>query len=232
MSASFWMRLRRLRHELGTFNACLYVADQLIRRADRHSGLHHYRFFAQPVAQTPRLPAHRGNSFSFRLIEAPDVILEDLGRPSTVISERFAQGSQCLAATKNGGLVGCIWFVKESYAEDEVRADYLLPTQGNCVWDFDVFVKESERLGFLFAKQWDVFDALLAPQGIRYTLSRISAFNQRSISSHRSLGAHDCGGALFLILGKLQIMLALQSPFLALGGRPRLLVEPKDATIR
>jgi hypothetical protein len=113
---------------------------------------------------------------------------------------------------------------------NEVRVDYLLPQDGCCVWDFDVFVAESERLGFLFAKQWDAFDALLKPQGIRYTVSRINAFNQRSMASHRRLGAQDCGWALFLRLGPFQGMLSNQRPFIAFGGRPKLHVGPKGAS--
>jgi len=69
-----------------------------------------------------------------------------------VINERFVQGAQCLVATKNEVLVGCIWFIQGAYVEDEVRGDCLLPQDGRCVWDIDAFVAESEHLGFLFAQ--------------------------------------------------------------------------------
>ena len=222
-----WQRLRFLVRELGASTAILYLLDRLLRRITSKCGFYYYLFVAQPLADQPRLPLTRGKAFTFRLIQAPETLLDSLGRPSAVIHERFAQGAQCLAATKNEGLVGCIWFVRGAYAEDEVRVDYLLPQDGRCVWDFDVFVAESERLGFLFAKQWDAFDALLKPQGIRYTVSRINAFNPRSIASHRSLGAQDCGQALFLRLGHFQLMLANQRPFIAFGGRPKLHMGPK-----
>ena len=177
----------------------------------------------------PRLPPTRGKAFSFRLLEAPEPVLDSLDRPPAVIRERFGQGAQCLMATKDDTLIGCIWFIRGAYAEDEVRVDYVLPTDGRCVWDFDVFVAEPERLGFLFAKQWDAFDSLLRPQGIRYTLSRINAFNRRSIASHRSLGATLCGRALFLRLGQVQWMLSNQRPFIAFGGRPKLHIAPGAA---
>ena len=222
-----WQRLRFLVRELGASTAILYLLDRLLRRISSKCGFYYYLFVAQPLADQPRLPLTRGKAFTFRLIQAPETLLDSLGRPSAVIHERFAQGAQCLAATKNEGLVGCIWFVRGAYAEDEVRVDYLLPQDGRCVWDFDVFVAESERLGFLFAKQWDAFDALLKPQGIRYTVSRINAFNPRSIASHRSLGAQDCGQALFLRLGQFQWMLSNQRPFIAFGGRPKLHMGPK-----
>lgn len=227
MTPSAWQRFRNVVRELGAFTTFLYLFDRLLRRVSNTCGLYYYHFVAQPLADQPRLPPTRGKAFAFRLLQASEPVLDSLDRPSAVIRERFAQGAQSLVATKNEVLVGCIWFVRGAYAEDEVNVDYLLPRDGSCVWDFDVFVTESERLGFLFAKQWDVFDGLLKPQGIRYTVSRIDAFNQRSIASHRSLGARDCGRALFLRLGSFQCMLSNQRPFIAFGGRPKLHIGPK-----
>lgn len=224
---SIRQRFGLLIRELGPLTAFLYVLDRLLRHVSTQSGVSYYLFVAQPLAEKPRLPPTRGKSFTFRVLQAYEPVLDSLDRPTAVLRERFDQGAQCLLATKNEALVGCIWFVRGVYAEDEVRVDYLLPQGGQCVWDFDVFVTESERIGFLFAKQWDAFDALLKPQGIRYTVSRINAFNQRSVASHRALGAKDCGSALFLRLGRLQWMLSNQSPFIAFGGRPKLHIDPE-----
>ncbi|OOG51218.1 hypothetical protein B0E49_16210 [Polaromonas sp. C04] len=222
-------RCSTLVRELGVGIAFLYLLDRLLRRIHHRCGFYYYLFVAQPLADKPRLPPSRGKAYLFRLLHAPDPILNALGRPPAVIRERFFQEAQCLAAVKNEVLVGCIWFVRKCYVEDEVRVDYSLQDE-SCVWDFDVFVAESERLGFLFAKQWDTFDALLKPQGIRYTVSRINAFNQRSVASHRRLGAQDCGRALFLRLGPYQWMLSNQRPFIAFGGRPKLQIGPKGAS--
>ncbi len=226
MMTSTWQRLTTLVRELGAKTASLYLLDRALRRVNHRCGFFFYQFWAQPVHDRPRLPLARGRAYSFRLIQAMDPALSDLGRPLTVISRRFSQGAQCLMTTKGDALVGCIWFVHHTYIEDEVRVDYVLPKDGACVWDFDVFVAPPERLGFLFAKQWDAFDALLKPQGVRYTISRINAFNQRSIASHRSLGAEKCGWALFLCLGSFQWMMSNQHPFVAFGGRPRLCIGP------
>lgn len=220
-------RLRLLIHELGSVTAFLYLLDRFLRRISTQSGFYYYLFVAQPLADKARLPPTRGKAFTFRLLQDYEPILDSLDRPLAVILQRFVQGAQCLLATKNEALVGCIWFVRGAYSEDEVNVDYLLPSNGQSVWDFDVFVTEKERLGFLFAKQWDAFDALLKPQGIRYTVSRINAFNQRSVASHRALGAKNCGSALFLRLGRLQWMLSNQRPFIAFGGRPKLCVDPE-----
>lgn len=223
---SIRQRFGLLIRELGPLTAFLYVLDRLLRRVSKRIGFNYYLFVAQPLAEKPRLPPTRGKAFVFRLLQGYEPILDGLDRPTAVLRQRFAQGAQCLLATKNEAMVGCIWFVRGSYAEDEVRVDYLLPLDGQSVWDFDVFVTESERLGFLFAKQWDAFDALLKQQGIRYTVSRINAFNQRSVASHRALGAKNCGSALFLRLGRLQWMLSNLRPYIAFGGRPKLLIDP------
>lgn len=222
-----WHRFKLLVRELGPSTTFLYLLNRLFRRVNNKFGFYYYFFVAQPVADQPRLPSTRGRKFSFHLLTEFAPILNSLDRPSAVIRQRFSQGAQCLLATKNDAVVGCIWFIPNAYAEDEVRVDYLLPRDNRCVWDFDVFVTESERLGFLFAKQWDAFDALLKPQGISHTVSRINAFNQRSNASHRSLGAQECGWALFLCMGPFQWMLSSQRPFVAFGGRPALHVGPK-----
>lgn len=223
-------RLTRLVDDLGVGTAFLYLCDRLLRRISPHFGLNYYRFLAQPIASEPRLPPARGKSFCFHLLTGMEPLLDKLDRPRAVLCERFAQGAQCLLATKDEAVAGCIWFVRDAYAEDEVRVDYLLPPSGDCVWDFDVYVAEAQRLGYLFARQWDAFNALLMPQGIRYTVSRINAFNQRSMASHRSLGAHDCGRALFICLGSLQAMLSDRRPYVALGGRPKLHIGPNEVT--
>lgn len=226
MLFSTWKRFQNLVRELGAGATILYLSDRCLRRLNKGFGFYFYHFFAQPLADQPRLPLHRGKAYSFRLLLTPEPLLERLGRPSAVIDGRFEQGAQCLSAIKNDVLVGCIWFVRDAYQEDEVNAIYALPPGVHCVWDFDVFVAESERLGFLFAKQWDTFDALLEPQGVRYTVSRINAFNQRSIDSHRRLGAKKCGWALFLRMGPMQWMISDRRPFLAWGGCPVLQVGP------
>lgn len=226
MPNTLWSRLTLLVRELGAPAAVLYGLDRVLRRLHAPSGLVFYRFLAQPLQAHARLPSGRGRHFAFRLLQAADPALQALGRPSAVIANRFAQGAQCLLATRDGALAGCIWFVHGRYREDEVRVDYLLPEGGHCVWDFDVFVAPPERLGFLFARQWDVLDALLRPAGVRYSVSRINAFNPRSMASHRSLGATDCGWALFACLGPAQAMVSSVWPYVALGGRPHLRIAP------
>lgn len=226
MNHTPWNRFRQLLRQLGAAAAALYCADAVLRRLPGRSGLVYYRFLSQPLHDKPRVPQGRGQQFGFRWLQGMEPVLTALDRPAPVLAARFAQGAQCLLATREQALVGCIWYVRRVYREDEVRVDYVLPPTGDCVWDFDVFVAPVERLGYLFARQWDVFDADLRAQGMRYSISRINAFNQRSVASHRALGARDCGWAVFVCLGAAQLMLSAQVPYVALGGRPRLQIHP------
>jgi hypothetical protein len=221
MKSSFLDRLNVTYRELGLLKTLLYLTNRGLGKLHPDDGFFFYRFVAQPVAVQRRLPLNRGKAFRFRVLNEPEPVLDALDRPAEVISGRFSQGAQCLAALKEDRLVGCIWFVRGSFAEDEVRADYWLPSEGTCVWDFDVFVAKSERLGFLFPKLWDTFDAQMRPEGVFWTLSRIDSLNQRSLASHRSLGAADFGWALFLRIGKLELMVSDLSPYLHAGCRTR-----------
>lgn len=206
--------------ERGWRAALLHGADRLLRCLHGSWGVVGYRFLAQPLRTQARVPARRAQAFAFRVLQSPEPALAALGRPDAVLAQRFAQGAQCLLGTRDGALAGCIWFVRQRYCEDEVRVDYLLPA--DCVWDFDVYVAAPERLGFLFARQWDALDALLRPQGLRHSLSRVNVQNRHSLASHRSLGARDVGWAVFVRLGARQLMLSSVSPYVALGGRPAL----------
>jgi len=109
--------------------------------------------------------------------------------------------------------------VTEAYSEDVVRARYLLPPSGKTAWDFDVYVVPEERLGFTFPRLWDTAYEYLREKGIRWSLSRISAFNPASLAAHRRLGARRIGSATFLLLGGAQLMLSSFRPYLHLSLR-------------
>jgi hypothetical protein len=218
MTQTPWQRLKQAIRERGWPGLALHVADRCLRRLHTASGLVCYRFLVQPLRAQARLPVRRGQHFAFRLLQRPEPVLAALGRPEAVLAQRFAQGAQCLLATREQALAGCIWFVHGRYREDELQVDYLLPP--DCVWDFDVFVAPQERLGFLFARQWDALDARLRPLGTRYSISRVNALNRHSLASHRSLGACAMGWAVFLCLGRWRLMLSSLPPYLGLGGRP------------
>jgi len=212
-------KLKALVRELGIGTSVLYLIDRMLRRVPGW-GICDYRFFAQYLPDKPRLADGRAKKFELHWLSQPDPLLAELGRPESVILNRFSQGARCLIAIREGRLAGCIWYVRSQFIEDEVRVDFILPDK-RLVWDFDVYIADSARLGFLFARMWDVFDARLRSEGVEITMSRINGFNARSINSHLRLGAQIVGRALFFKFGRLQLMLASQSPYVHLARRGR-----------
>lgn len=98
-----------------------------------------------------------------------------------------------------------LWLIFEAYNEDMARIRYRLPNQ-EYVWDFDVYVYPEHRLGFTFAKLWDGADTWLRLRNVKFSYSRISAFNPSSRFSHESLGANEIGIVNITIIGSRELM--------------------------
>jgi hypothetical protein len=105
------------------------------------------------------------------------------------------------------------------YDEDEVRARFVPVPAGQACWDFDVTILPDFRMSRLFGLLWTRASEELSSTGIRWTVSRISAFNGGSIASHRRLGAKIVGTALFLCAGRWQLMGSTLRPKLHLSWR-------------
>jgi hypothetical protein len=93
-----------------------------------------------------------------------------------------------------------------------------------------VYVEPEFRAGRSFACLWEAANAHLAAHGIRWSLSRISAFNPGSLAAHRRLGIRKLRSASFLCLGGKQLALFGRPPFIHLslneGSRPLLRLQP------
>lgn len=189
--------------EFGFSDGLLYNLSRLLELS-KAGALHKYHFYAQPLCAKRRLPERRGKNIETRWLERGAPELADIPRPPMVIDERFIQGGRCLGAFIDDKLVGCLWYVLQRYQEDEVRCDFDFSNEKDCIWDFDVYVDPGHRLGMVFLRLWDQADLELNERGYRWSLSRISAFNQHSVRSHERLGAKEVGSALFLTLGNWQ----------------------------
>jgi hypothetical protein len=198
----------------GAFATCLYMLDRVASRiSNGKAHIHFYRLELQPVPTKPLLPAHRGRKFVIRELQADDASHAAGPRPAAAIAARYAQGSRCLGAFLDGQFVGQLWLQFDSYREDEVRCHFRLLPADQMAWDYDVYVVPSQRASFLFARLWDAAFELLRGRQIKWTASRISAFNTGSLASHGRLGAREAGSAIFCVAGKLQLMLASTLPF-------------------
>ena len=159
-----------------------------------------------------------------------DPIVARFPRPRQVIAKRFADGTTCLVAEAKERFAGFLWLAHGGYDEDEVRCRYEFASPEQSVWDFDVYVEPEFRIGRTFSRLWDEANRRLAAQGVRWSYSRISAFNPHSLSVHGRMGARKLFSATFLCIGQVQITLAGNAPYLHFGlsntSRPQLILSP------
>jgi len=178
-----------------------------------------YYLVAQPVPN-PFIPMCRPSE-SDKVVEVRghDSLVGYFPRPDAVIRERFAKGHVCLAATNKDLFSGFLWVARGSYDEDEVHCHFVLAEPAISAWDFDVHVEPRFRLGRTFARLWDAANASYSASGIKWSFSRISAFNQKSLQSHGRMGLFRLHTLTFFCLGKYQIGLMSCNPYLSFAWR-------------
>jgi hypothetical protein len=205
--------------QLGWINTILYTLKQLLAKISRNQlGLYKYYFVAQPVAEISLLPTGRGKKIAVFQVDAQDeTILQQFPRPAEVIRTRFENGAICLAAFRDDRFIGFLWLSPASYQEDEIRARFRPLPADRTAWDFDVHVEPDFRFGLAFPRLWDEANSFMRKRDIRWSCSRISAFNADSLGSHARLGTRTMGSAVFLCIGQWQIMLANTAPWFHLS---------------
>ncbi|MET0323524.1 MAG: hypothetical protein ABW069_22630 [Duganella sp.] len=204
--------------QLGWCDTALYwLARRMAHASAGRWTIYRYRYVAQYLGDTC-LPGRRGADIDIRFHDA-QAPLPGCPRPAPVIAARHAQGAQCLAAWRQRHLAGMLWLIDHGYQEDEVRARYRLASPHAC-WDFDVWVHPDERLGLTFARLWDTARQHLRARGVRWSCSRISAFNPASLRAHAALGIVPLGSALFVRCGSWQWMFASMAPRFHLSRSP------------
>ena len=216
-------KLRSLRdsiRRLGVVNTGWWLlARVLAALSSGKCNLFRYYFIAQPVPGEMRAFASGNAAVAVGDITATDSLIAQFPRPQHVIARRFATGATCLAAERRGIFAGYIWIKESQYMEDEVRCLYVLEPADGVVWDFDVYVDPAFRYGRTFARLWDAANAWMRRRGYRWTISRISAFNPESLAAHRRFATRRIGTATFMCIGKLQVALLDDRPFVHIGWR-------------
>ena len=199
---------------LGIVDGALYLIGRLIgATSDDRCGLLKYYFVAQPIRRIDPARLGRTSGIEIKRIFPNDPVLNKLSRPTSVLDDRYQQGAACFVATNGDDLVGYIWIILDKYKEDEVRCVYKTLPERKAAWDFDVYINPKYRLGRTFIRLWDTVAAYLAEQQYEASISRISAFNQRSLNSHLSMGAVRLGSAIFVKLGSVQLMFSGLKPY-------------------
>ncbi|MET3133191.1 hypothetical protein AAKU55_003476 [Oxalobacteraceae bacterium GrIS 1.11] len=205
--------------QLGWLNAALYGFDRtLVQLSGGRCALYKYQFLAQAIGNNA-LCCGRGQSIKVLLCRSPQELPPDYPRSVDVLLARYAGGALSLAAVKNGRLSGFLWLRLDAYQEDEVRARYALASSQSC-WDFDVWVRPEDRFGLTFARLWEEANRLLRARAVRWSCSRISAFNRASLAAHARIGTLKLGSATFLRCGRWQWMFATLAPYIHLSLHP------------
>lgn len=223
--------LRQRYRELGPADTLLKALDAGLRRLHRRLGLARYYLMAQPVPERPLLSRGRG-SLAIRALAPGDPALAQLPRPRAVIDERLEAGGLCLAALSpgDGRLLGSLWLLFAPCREPEHRCLLRPPAAPPCALDVDVYIAPEARGGLTFVQLWDAANAHLRERGIEWSLSRISAFNPRSLRAHERLGARRTGSLVYLELGTYELLCSTRRPYIAVtrpGGRlPAVTVSP------
>lgn len=219
---------------LGFANGVLYLLGRFMQvLSSGRCSLIRYYLVAQPIPN-PFVPVCR-ESIRDRVIEvfAKDSLVQEFPRPHRVIRERYAKGYSCLVATSQDAFAGFLWIAHHGYDEDEVRCQFVLADPKSTAWDFDVYVEPRFRLGRTFARLWDAANERFASEGILWSISRISAFNQQSLQSHGRLGIHHLHTLTFFCLGNLQLGIMSCAPYLSLSWselwRPTVRIHPPVA---
>lgn len=224
-------RIRKTLSELGTANGLLYLAGRALQAVTGgRAFIVRYHFVAQPVPASPSQYSRQSPSTRVRQVTPDDPIVASFPRPPSVIEQRFANGNTCFVAENNGRFAGFLWLARNAYEEDEIRCRYELFPPEICAWDFDVYVEPEYRIGRTFARLWEAANAHLAQTGVRWSLSRISAFNASSLAAHRQLGIKPITNATFISIGSVQISLLAAAPIIHLSlshaYRPLLTLSP------
>jgi hypothetical protein len=215
-------RLATSVEKLGWANGLLYMAGRALQRATAgRARLIRYILVAQPVPPAGATPCPPSARQPVRLVTAADPLVQQFPRPHKVIERRFRSGTLCFAAQAGERFAGFLWLARGAYDEDEVRCRYELARPELAAWDFDVYVSPDYRLGRTFARLWGAANAHLAEQGVRWSFSRISAFNPGSLASHARLGIRPLYSATFLRVGDVQVACIGAPPWLHVSLSPR-----------
>jgi len=217
MAAGPWSKaaaLPELVRRLGARDAALYAIARLLGGISRgRCRLLKYRFVAQPIPDAELSGVRPGGSFRVRQVAFEDPVVARFPRPPAVIARRFRDGARCFVAEAKGEFAGFLWLQHGGYDEDEVRCRFVPLPRQDTVWDFDVHLEPEQRMGRGFVRLWDAAMADLRQRRVRWTMSRISAFNADSLRAHARLGAREVGSATFVCAGTWQLALFSSKPY-------------------
>jgi len=207
-----FQRIRTTYNQLGALDGSLYYLSLLLNKGSLgHARLVRYYLVAQPIhGEAACRPSAKNPIVE---LTPDDPLIPHFPRPPEVIARRMRDKAQCFVARSGDEFTGFLWLAYGAYDEDEVRCRYELADADTCVWDYDVHVEPKHRIGRTFARLWDAANAHLSARGMRWSISRISAFNPTSLAAHGRLGIDRLCSATFLCIGPLQLSFISAAPW-------------------
>lgn len=215
-------KLRVLLSDFGAADTCVFLGNRALQViSGGRCRLLKYYIVAQPVPAPRDIAPRRPGGLEVRVLSRDEILAQEWPRPQHVIARRLADGAQCVAAFSKGQMIGFQWTLIGPYEEDEVRTQFIPEPAGEAAWDFDIFVAPEHRIGRAFVRIWDETNARLHERGVRWTMSRISAFALDSRRSHARMHAQDVGACIYLCLGPVQFSLFDRQPLVHVGVSQR-----------
>ncbi len=216
--------------QIGFSGTIYYLADIILRKI-KIGSVYPYCFLSQPLS-SPGKKLRLSKGYAVRKIQPGDPRLLEI-LPPAVCDYRFEQKAVCIGAFKEETLTALLWFTTDIYHEDEVRADFIPPS--DACWDFGVHIEPEYRMTRAFSNLWGASTVIMNDMGYEKSLSRISAFNPISLHAHTRMGAKLIAKAIFINIGPVQISFSNAKPLLYISfsksSRPRFYFHKNDQSL-
>jgi len=214
-------RLARLVHELGPGTALLYLLGRGLQRLGGGCALDDLLLYRQPVRAEPLLPPGRGAAIEIRTMTGAQAIDAGLTVAPDLAAGRRREDVHCLAAYRDGALIGQHWLDLGPHDDEMVRCRYATGPATHSAWSYDMAIVPAHRGGLAYARLTDATHALLRTHGRLQIASYIVAANRPAIAAEQRLGGKRLGRALHLRLGPAQLLVASLPPYLHLSFSDR-----------
>lgn len=218
----------RLYKELGVIDFFVYLFHRFLQLLSKRLAFVSYKVMVLPVPRAAPALSRFTKRYCIRELKRGDANLQVQLCGQREVNNRFLQGGTCFAAYKNEQLVGYIWLICGAYLEQEYRSQMIPSPSSKGVWDCDIYVDESDRLGLCFTALWQYAFQWMRGRDYQWSASRISGINPRSLTSHEKLGGEYVGRQFFLRFNKTELYMSNMSPYLHLSssiqGAPKVYV--------
>ena len=208
-------KLKKLYRELGGLDMLVYLLHRMLQLISRRLAFVSYRLVVVPCPDAPLAAKRLIKNYQIRELHPGDPQLMNISCDKDEIANRYRQDGVCFAAFKNAQLMGSSWVIQQGYLEVEDRCQ--MQPADNGVWDCDIYIDESDRLGFCFLALWEHQFQWMREHGYHWTASRISGINSRSLNSHLRLGGVVVGRQFFIRVGRLELYFGTLKPYVNLS---------------